>query len=83
MKILLFAFLRETLGREAVELPDDAFPIRVDRLRALVGEAGDDAFRELMADANVLCAINQRVANDDATVNAGDEVAFFPPMTGG
>jgi molybdopterin converting factor small subunit len=83
MKIQLFAFLRESFGREIVELPDERLPLSVAELRGLVGEAGDDAFGELMADPNVLCAVNQRVASDDAAVNAGDEVAFFPPMTGG
>ena len=32
---------------------------------------------------NVLVAINQEYADFDATVNDGDEVAFFPPVTGG
>ena len=39
--------------------------------------AGDRPFDE------VLCAINQEYAQADARVSDGDEVAFFPPVTGG
>ncbi|MHB8346686.1 MAG: MoaD/ThiS family protein [Acidiferrobacterales bacterium] len=35
------------------------------------------------APANVLIAINQEYASMDSPVRAGDEVAFFPPVTGG
>ena len=32
---------------------------------------------------NVLVAVNQQHSDFDATVEEGDEVAFFPPVTGG
>ena len=33
--------------------------------------------------ANTLCAVNMEYANLNHTVKDGDEVAFFPPVTGG
>jgi len=32
---------------------------------------------------NTLCAINMEYVNTDATLSDGDELAFFPPVTGG
>ncbi len=33
--------------------------------------------------ADVLCAVNQEYSRSDCAVRDGDEVAFFPPVTGG
>ena len=33
--------------------------------------------------ANLLCAVNMEYVSLQTPVNAGDEVAFFPPVTGG
>lgn len=83
MKILFFARLRDALGREYLELADEACPPRVAELRALIQEQASGEFAEAMADANVFCAVNQRVVSDDHALHVSDEVAFFPPMTGG
>jgi molybdopterin synthase sulfur carrier subunit len=32
---------------------------------------------------NILCADNQEIANDDIVIDEADEVAFYPPVTGG
>ncbi len=83
MKIRFFANLRELLGSEELEFGDEHFPRTVAELRVLLRDAGDAEFSEAMADPNVLCAVNQRVAEESLRIEAGDEVAFFPPMTGG
>ena len=83
MKILFFARLRDALGREYLELEDERCPPSVADLRALIQEQASGEFADAMADANVFCAVNQRVVNDDHALQAADEVAFFPPMTGG
>lgn len=80
VQVLYFASLKESLGLagEAVELP--AGIATVGGLRDwLVGQG-----REKLATArNLRCAVNQDMAGLDAAVKDGDEVAFFPPVTGG
>ena len=83
MRIQFFARLREALGSPALELSDSVFPMRVARLREHLREAAEGDFAEALAAPNLLCAVNQEIADDDTEVSAGDEVAFFPPVTGG
>ncbi len=82
-KVLYFAWLRHRLGRgeEAIELPPTVTTVGalVDHLR---GRSAGHA--EALADmAAVRVAVNQEHADLTAPVGADDEVAFFPPMTGG
>ena len=80
LKILYFASLKEALGRgsESIELP--AGVTTVGALRDWLVAQG----REQLATAkNIRCAVNQDMAGLDAAVKEGDEVAFFPPVTGG
>lgn len=83
IKVLYFASLRDKIGRgeETVELPGDAATLAGVR-EALVarGAPWDVAFANLK---RIRGAVNQEMADDDAAVKAGDEVAFFPPVTGG
>jgi molybdopterin converting factor small subunit len=63
-----------------------ALPAGVDRVDRLVDwlarrSAGHAA--AFARPAAVRCAVNQTFAAADAAVAAGDEVAFFPPVTGG
>ena len=80
VKILYFAGLKEALGMagETVELP--AGVASVGALRDwLVGQG-----RAALGTAkNLRCAVNQDMARLDAAVRDGDEIAFFPPVTGG
>ena len=82
MKVLFFASLRDKLGtgEEELELSSDISTIGqlLDNLSAR-GEVWSDA---LAADS-LLCAINQETASLDSSLSANDEVAFFPPVTGG
>ena len=80
VKILYFASLKEALGiaGEAIELP--AGVTTVGALRDWLVTQG----REKLASAkNLRCAVNQDMAGLDAPVREGDEIAFFPPVTGG
>ena len=80
VKILYFASLKEALGMssEAVDLP--AGVATVGALRDWLVAQG----REKLATAkNLRCAVNQNMAGLDAAVKEGDEIAFFPPVTGG
>jgi len=81
--ILYFASLRENLGRgaEQIALPTGTCDLK--SLRALLRVRGA-AWGQAMADGSrVRAAVNQDLAGDDAAIKDGDEIAFFPPVTGG
>ena len=81
--VLFFAALREQLGRprEELELPAGVNTVAAlrDHLRAR-GGAWTDVFA---ANRPVRAAVNQDMAQANAAIKSGDEVAFFPPVTGG
>lgn len=83
LKVLYFARLRERFGvaEEMVELPDGMGMVAMllDVLRARGGEWAV----ELAAGKNFRVAINQDMAGMEAPIEDGDEVAIFPPVTGG
>jgi len=80
VKILYFAGLKETLGLagETVVLP--AGVASVGALRDWLAANGRAA---LITTKNLRCAVNQNIARLDTPVGEGDEIAFFPPVTGG
>jgi len=69
-----FASIREQLGKGHDELDARGILCAGDVWRRVAGTP---------APANILVAINQEYASLDHAVRAGDEVAFFPPVTGG
>ncbi len=81
--ILYFAWLRECTGtgEEVFALPESVRTIGalVETLRAR-GPGFETAFATPRL---VRAAVNQDFATPDAPVAPGDEVAFFPPVTGG
>ena len=82
IEVRYFASLREALGeRQSLDgLPEG---LTVAALRAhLVGQSAVHA-DALASSRAVRCAVNQTMAQDEAVVPAGAEVAFFPPVTGG
>lgn len=83
MKILYFAWVRQRigLGQEVVTPPADVTTVAdlVDWLRGR-GPGYAEAFKDTRA---IRCAVNQEYVEPDSPVAPGDEVAFFPPVTGG
>ncbi len=82
IKILFFAALRDTLGaaEESLVLPPEINDIG--QLRAYLARRGAQ-WSALDAGRNIRAARNQRMADETEPVQAGDEIAFFPPVTGG
>jgi len=83
MNVLYFAWLRTKIGigEETLELPGDV---------ATVGEFLDwlcnrgPNYLEALQDRSVVrVAVNQEYVSFDHALSAGDEVALFPPVTGG
>ncbi len=80
--ILYFAGLREALGQSSEQLALPAGVGSVGQLHAHLAARGG-AWESLAKMKNLRIAVNQQVAAMDAPVTDGDEVAFFPPVTGG
>jgi molybdopterin synthase sulfur carrier subunit len=81
LQLRFFAALRERLGRS-----EEAWETQTSTLEALRVElaARNEHFEQALgADQVLRMAINQTMATPDASINDGDEVAFFPPVTGG
>ncbi len=81
IKILFFAQLREMLELESLDfdLPNE---ISVAQLKKQLAAKGG-RWQLMFAEQEVLVAVNQVISDDDYVLKAGDEVAFFPPVTGG
>jgi sulfur-carrier protein len=81
--ILYFARLRETVGvaSEQVALPEDVKNLGA--LRAWLRRRGGAWAQALAESTNVRTAVNQDMVGGDAAISDGDEIAFFPPVTGG
>ncbi len=82
IRVLFFARLREQLGVGELELSVTDAGNTVDELRQRLQAKGEEWSRALGAD-NLLCAVNQHQARGSETIASGDEVAFYPPVTGG
>jgi molybdopterin synthase sulfur carrier subunit len=82
VKILYFAGLREQLGSPGEDL--DIAPVTtVASLRTLLMARGGAWQVALAQGRAVRVAVNQEMAQPTTAVKPGDEVAFFPPVTGG
>lgn len=83
MRLLYFGWVRARIGtgHETLEPPADVTDVRA--LVEWLKQRGD-GYREALEDLNTIrIAVNQEMANLDAVISSGDEVALFPPMTGG
>jgi molybdopterin synthase sulfur carrier subunit len=83
VKILYFAGLREATGTGAEELALPAGVKDVAGLREWLRGRGANWSEALAETRRVRAAVNQDMAVADTPVRDGDEVAFFPPVTGG
>ena len=82
IKILYFASLREKLGSGGEEFELPAGVADIGGLLAVLAQRGGE-WATLAAVKNLKYAVNQEMARNATPVKDGDEVAFFPPVTGG
>jgi sulfur-carrier protein len=83
VKVLFFAALREQLGTSAEEIELPAGESTVAGLRDHLVKRGGPYEKALGGKALIRIAVNQDMAQPTARIEAGDEIAFFPPVTGG
>ena len=83
VKLLFFAGLREALGVSSESLALPAGVASVATLREHLRLRGGAWAEQFAAPRNLRAAVNQDMAGPDVPVADGDEVAFFPPVTGG
>lgn len=80
IKILFFAQVRELVGTDSLTL--DAPFTNVEAVRKHLA-AQSDRWALALEEGKLLAAVNQTLVDFNHPVASGDEVAFFPPVTGG
>ena len=83
LTILYFAWLRERIGsaREELPLPDGVATVG-DLIRHLSERSAAHA-EAFQSDRKVRFSVNQEFVDRSAPIGPGDEIGFFPPVTGG
>ncbi len=83
LKVLFFARTREELACSGLELhwPDTGLDLHT--LQEQLCTEHGQSWRDILTQDNMICAVNQKVVTDNCELNDGDEIAFFPPVTGG
>jgi len=83
IKILYFARIKEAVNYSTEEI---ALPMEISTIAALkdyLAQRGETWANLFNGKQLVRAAINHELVDNLATIKAGDEVAFFPPVTGG
>jgi molybdopterin synthase sulfur carrier subunit len=83
ISVIYFARLREALGKGSEQLALPADVRDLDGLRNLLIARGGAWAAELAGGRSIRAAVNQDMAQGATLIKDGDEIAFFPPVTGG
>lgn len=81
IKILFFARYREEFGAPTLELPEHGLSSVGSLLKQLQGQF--PARAGFLSDQKLIISVNQELATAQTPIKSGDEVALFPPVTGG
>jgi molybdopterin synthase sulfur carrier subunit len=82
-KVRYFAWLKQRTGCAGEEIEADPGLLTVADLMVLLGERHPRFAEAAAARGVVRCAVNHDYAEPEAAIRPGDEIAFFPPVTGG
>ena len=83
MKLIYFAWVREKAGKANEELPLPDGVRTVDDLIGWLSER-DEQMAAAFSDPSIIrTAVNQEYVQTDHVIGDNDEIAFFPPVTGG
>ena len=83
LHIVFFARVKEELGCAGFELQWNEGCVTVGALKQQLFERENGSWRDVLAQDNLICAVNHSVVDDTKALADNDEVAFFPPVTGG
>ena len=80
---IYFASLKDRIGcsEESIDLPEGV--ASVESLIAHLSTLHGEQWSSIINGSTVLIAVNHEMSDRSAPVKEGDEVAFFPPVTGG
>jgi molybdopterin synthase sulfur carrier subunit len=83
IKILYFARIKEAVNysTEELDLPSDIATVTA--LKNYLSQRGEIWANLFSGKQIIRAAINHELVDNLATIKAGDEIAFFPPVTGG
>lgn len=81
IRVLFLAQLREQLGVAELQIEAGGISTITALKRHLV--AANPEWERFLSNSILLVAVNQQYAKADVAIKSGDEVAFFPPVTGG
>lgn len=81
IKVVFFAALREQLNCSELSLSSQQCTTIAEVKAELAGK--DDKWRTIFANNSLLSAVNHDMVSSEQAIKSGDEVAFFPPVTGG
>jgi len=83
MHLLYFAWIRERVGKAAEEVSPPSGIATPEKLAEWLAARGENYAAALENRDGIRVAVNQAYVPWDHPLKAGDEVAFFPPVTGG
>ena len=83
MTVKFFSLIREALDVEQMTMAWSEDVATMVSLKQMLIQQGGAKWSAALLQPNLVHALNQRVVFEDAALSDGDEVAFFPPMTGG
>lgn len=85
LNVVFFGHLKEVVKTDTLEIDISQANQQintVEKLRHLLQQKGE-IWCEYLAYGKALVAVNQEMSSDETTIKEGDEIAFFPPVTGG
>ncbi len=83
IKVLYFARLKESLNYSTEDMDLPAGVKTIAQLKDHLAKRGEAWATLFNGQQSIRAAINHALVGNDAIIKSGDEVAFFPPVTGG
>ncbi len=83
LNLVYFAWLKQSIGMGSETVDTPANVATVNQLRDWLRAKGSGHGEAFGKDAVLRAAVNKAIVSDDHALQDGDEVAFFPPFTGG